>query len=228
MPTGPAIAVLPFSNMSGDPKQDYFADGITEQIITGLSRFRNLFVIARNSTFKYKGQAVDVRQVGRELGAKYVLEGSVHREANTARVTVQLLDARTGAHLWAETYDRVSLGSAKSFSVQDEITERVVGAIGDAYGVISRVTFEQSKGKGTASLDAYECVLHTYAYYRTFMASQHLSVRDCLERAVKLDPSYAGGVGAAGTNLCAGTRVWLQSDATPGSRGRGCSARSRA
>ena len=159
MPTGPTIAVLPFNNMSGDPKQDFFADGITEQIITELTRFRNLFVIARNSTFKYKGAAIDVRQVGRELGARYVVEGSVRRIGETVRVTVQLLDARSGAHLWAESYER-DLSRAKFFGVQDEITERVVGAIGDTYGVISRATFDESKAKGTTSLDAYECVLH--------------------------------------------------------------------
>jgi adenylate cyclase len=190
MPSGPSIAVLPFANLSGDSKQDYFADGITEQIITELTRFRNLFVIARNSTFKYKGAAVDVRQVGRELGARYVVEGSVRRIGETVRVTAQLLDARSGAHLWAESYER-DLSRAKVFGVQDEITERVVGAIGDTYGVISRTTFDESKAKGTTSLDAYECVLHAYEYYRVITPSEHLRVRDCLERATKLDPRYA-------------------------------------
>ena len=190
MPTGPAIAVLPFTNMSGDPKQDFFADGITEQLITELSRFRNLYVIARNSTFTYKGRAVDIRQVGRELNARYVVEGSVQRRGDEVRVNVQLLDANTGAHLWAESYER-SLKNAKVFGVQDDITERVVSAIGDTHGAIFQSTFEQSAGKGTTSLGAYECVLHSYAYWRVITPVEHLKVRDCLERAVKLDPRYA-------------------------------------
>ena len=190
MPTGPAIAVLPFNNMSGDPKQDFFADGITEQLITDLSRFRNLYVIARNSTFAYKGRAIDVRQVGRELNARYVVEGSVQRGGDAVRVNVQLLDAASGAHLWAESYER-SLKNAKVFGVQDDITARVVSAIGDTHGAIFRSTFEQSAGKGTTSLGAYECVLYGYAYWRVTTPVEHLKVRDCLEQAVKLDPRYA-------------------------------------
>ena len=190
MPTGPAIAVLPFNNMSSDSSQDFFADGITEQLITELSRFRNLYVIARNSTFAYKGRAVDIRQVGRELNARYVVEGSVQRRGDEVRVNVQLLDANTGAHLWAESYER-SLKNAKVFGVQDDITERVVSAIGDTHGAIFQSTFEQSAGKGTTSLGAYECVLHSYAYWRVITPAVHLKVRDCLERAVRLDPRYA-------------------------------------
>ena len=190
MPSGPAIAVLPFNNMSGDSQQDFFADGITEQLITELSRFRNLYVIARNSTFAYKGRAVDVRQVGRELNARYVVEGSVQRRGDEVRVNVQLLDANTGAHLWAESYER-NLKSAKVFGVQDDITEHVVSAIGDTHGAIFQSTFEQSSGKGTTSLGAYECVLHSYAYWRVITPAEHLKVRDCLERAVKLDSRYS-------------------------------------
>ncbi len=192
LPKGPSIAVLPFANLSGDPKQDYFADGITEQLITELTRFRNLRVIARNSTFRYKGQSVDVRQVGRELGANYVLEGGVQRDNRTIRVTAQLLDPRHGGHLWAETYER-RLTAAGIFDLQDDITERVVATIGDAQGVIGRATFEQTKVKGTLSLDAYECVLQTYAYWRGRGPADHLKARDCLERALKLDPNYAEG-----------------------------------
>lgn len=190
VPTGLSVAVLPFANMSGDPKQDFFADGITEQIITELARFRDLSVIARNSTFSYKGKAVDVRQVGAELGARYVIEGSVQRGGNSVRVTVQLLDARTGAHLWADSYER-DLKRTKVFGIQDDITERVVTAIGDAYGAISRATFEESKGKGTESLDAYECVLRYYAYQRVITPDEHARVRDCLERSMKAAPTYA-------------------------------------
>ena len=183
------MAVLPFANMSGDPKQDFFADGITDQIITELARFRDLSIIARNSTFSYKGKAVDVRQVGKELGARYVIEGSVRRGDDMVRVTVQLLDARTGAHLWAESYER-DLKHSKVFGIQDDITEKVVTALGDSYGAISRATFEESKGKGTESVDAYECVLRYYAYLRVITPTEHASVRDCLERAVKLAPTY--------------------------------------
>jgi TolB-like protein len=106
LPTGPVVAVLPFENLSEDPKQEYFPDGLTDDIITALSRFKDLFVIARNSTFRYKGQAVDVRRLNKELGARYVLEGSVQRSGDALRVTAQLLDAKDGTHLWAETYDR--------------------------------------------------------------------------------------------------------------------------
>ena len=189
-PIGLTVAVLPFVNMSGDPTQEFFADGITEQIITELARFRDLSVIARNATFSYKGKAVDVRQVGKELGIRYVVEGSVQRRADLVRVTVQLLDARSGAHLWAETYER-DLIRTKVFGVQDDITGRVVTAIGDAHGAISRATFAASSSKGTASLDAYECVLRYYAFTRTNAPEDHARVRDCLERAVKLAPSYA-------------------------------------
>jgi adenylate cyclase len=126
LPDKPSIAVLPFQNMSGDAEQDYFCDGMVEDIITGLSRIRWLFVIARNSSFTYKGKAVDVKQVGRELGVRYVLEGSVRKAANRVRITGQLIDATTGAHLWADRYDRPL---DDIFAVQDEITLSVVGAI---------------------------------------------------------------------------------------------------
>src|SRR5258705_2117061 len=120
LPDKPSIAVLPFTNMSGDPEQDYFADGMVEEIITALSHFRQLFVIARNSSFTYKGRAVDVKQVGRELGVRYVLEGSVRKAANRVRITGQLVDAATGAHLWAERFDG---GLSDVFVLQDQVTE---------------------------------------------------------------------------------------------------------
>ena len=124
LPDKPSIAVLPFTNMSGDPEQDYFADGIAEDIITALSHFKALFVTARNSSFTYKGRAVDVKQVGRELGVRYVLEGSVRKAANRVRITGQLVDAATGAHLWAERFDG---GLGDIFDLQDQVTESVVG-----------------------------------------------------------------------------------------------------
>jgi TolB-like protein len=191
LPTGPVVAVLPFENLSRDPDQEFFSDGLTDGIITALSRFRDLFVIARNSTFRYKGQPVDVRQLRQELGARYVVEGSVQKAGTTLRVTVQLLDAKDGTHLWADTYDR-DLSASDIFAVQDEITEQVVGTIGSNWGVISRVRFAEIREKPTDSLDAYECVLRVGAYYRDdFLATEHAKVRDCLERVVKSDPDYA-------------------------------------
>jgi len=190
LPTGPVVAVLPFENLSKDPNQEYFSDGLTDDIITALSRFKDLFVIARNSTFRYKGQAVDVRQLEKELGARYVLEGSVQRAENALRITAQLLDAKHGTHLWAETYDR-ELSAPSIFAVQDEITEQVVATIAGAFGVISRARFAEVTQKPTDSLDAYECVLRAQAYYRDeFVPVEHAKVRDALERAVESDPSY--------------------------------------
>ena len=127
IPDKPSIAVLPFTNMSGDAEQDYFSDGITEDLITELSRFRELFVIARNTTFTYKGKAVNVEQVGRDLGVRYVLEGSIRKAGNRVRITAQLIDAKTGGHVWAERYDRVL---EDIFELQDEITRQMVGTLG--------------------------------------------------------------------------------------------------
>ena len=146
LPTGPVVAVLPFENLSRDPDQEYFSDGLTDDIITALSRFKDLFVIARNSTFRYKGQAVDVRQLKKELGARYALEGSVQRAGDTLRVTAQLLDARDGTHLWAETYDR-ELSASSVFAVQDEITAQVAAAIGGGFGVIYRERLAKIRGR---------------------------------------------------------------------------------
>jgi TolB-like protein len=141
------IAVLPFTNMSGDPEQDYFADGIAEDIITALSRFKSLFVIARNSSFTYKGRAVDVKQVGRELGVRYVLEGSVRKAANRVRITGQLVDTATGAHLWADRFD----GSLDDiFDLQDQVTESVVGAIAPA---VEKAEIERAKRRPTDQYD---------------------------------------------------------------------------
>jgi len=187
----PSIAVLPFNNLSGSAEQEYFVDGITEEIITALSRFRDLMVIARNSTFQYKGQSVDVRVVGQELGARYVLEGSVRRAGDRIRATAQLLDAGNGGYLWAETYQR-DLTAADVFEIQDDIAERVVGTIADSFGVLSQVRLKQKRRKDTDSLNAFEAVLRARAYYRdNYSADEHYRVRDWLERAVELDPNYA-------------------------------------
>jgi adenylate cyclase len=191
LPTGPVVAVLPFENLSRDPDQEYFSDGLTDDIITALSRFKDLFVIARNSTFRYKGQAVDVRQLNKELGARYVLEGSVQRSGDSLRVTAQLLDAKDGTHLWAETYDR-ELSASNIFAVQDEITGQVVATIAGLSGVISRAGFTEIRDKPTNNLNAYECVLQYCAYnINNFVATEHARLRDALEAAVKSDPTYA-------------------------------------
>jgi TolB-like protein len=199
LPTGPTVAVLPFTNLSGDPEQEYFSDGLTDDIITALSRFRDLLVIARNSTFRYKGQSVDVRQLNQDLGARYVLEGSVQKAGTALRVTAQLLDAIDGTHLWANTYDR-ELSASNIFAVQDDITEQVVDTIAGLYGVLSRGQLAEARGKPTDRLDAYECVLRVAAYYRdNFVAAEHAKLREGLELAVKSDPGYAD----AWASLCA-------------------------
>ena len=162
LPDKPSIAVLPFTNMSGDPEQDYFADGMVDDIITALSHFKALFVIARNSSFTYKGRAVDVKQVGRELGVRYVLEGSVRKAANRVRITGQLVDTATGAHLWAERFDG---GLGDIFDLQDQVTESVVGAIAPA---VEKAEIERAKRKPTESLDAYALYLRGLASFYQF------------------------------------------------------------
>jgi TolB-like protein len=191
LPDKPSIAVLPFRNISGDPEQDYFADGIVEEIITALSRFRQLFVIARNSSFTFKGRAVDVKQVGRELGVRYVLEGSVRKAANRVRITGQLVDARTGAHLWADRFD----GELEDiFDLQDRVTASVVGAIAPR---LEQLEIDRAKRMPTESLDAYD-------YYLRGIATFHLWTREATEeglhlfyRAIELDPDFASAHGLA-------------------------------
>ena len=158
MPDKPSIAVLPFQNMSGDPEQDYFADGMVEDIITGLSRIKWLFVIARNSSFVYKGKAVDVRQAGRELGVRYFLEGGVRKAGQRLRVTAQLVEAETGAHLWADKFD----GELKDvFEFQDQITETVVGIVEPS---VQKSEIERSRRKRPESLDAHDLYLRALPY----------------------------------------------------------------
>ena len=195
-PTRPSIAVLPFVNLSGDPQQDYFADGVVEDIISALSRLRWLFVIARNSSFTYKGQALDVRQVGRELGVRYVLEGSVRKAADRVRLTGQIVDATTGRHLWADRFEGV-LGDI--FELQDRLSESVVGAIATQ---LERAEISRAKQKPTESLDAYDCYLRG-------MASFHQRTRPAIDealaffhRAIALDPEYAAAYGMAAWCHC--------------------------
>jgi adenylate cyclase len=185
LPDKPSIAVLPFQNISGDPEQEYFADGMVEDIITGLSRIKWLFVIARNSTFTYKGRAIDVKQVGRELGVRYVLEGSVRKAADRVRITSQLIDAATGAHVWAERYDRKS---DDIFALQDEITLSVIGAIEPS---LRLAEVERAKRKRPDNLDAYDLVLRALPDVYSRMPEQSKKALVLLERALALDPNYA-------------------------------------
>ena len=190
LPKGPVIAVLPFANVSGNREDEFFTDGMTEDIITALSRFTNLFVIARNSTSRYKGQSIDVREIRRDLGAEYVLEGAIRRSEAHLRVNVELLDASNGTHLWAETYDR-DLTAGEVFAVQDQITNSVVATLADTSGVLARSGLSEAGKKPTDNLDAYEAVLRTYSYWDRQAPTEHHEVREALERAVELDADYA-------------------------------------
>jgi adenylate cyclase len=191
LPDKPSIAVLPFQNMSGDAEQEYFADGMVEDIITGLSRIKWLFVIARNSSFAYKGRSVDIKRVGRELGVRYVLEGSVRKTAGRVRITTQLIDAEKGGHIWAERYDRAI---DDIFALQDDITLSTVAAIEPS---LRHAEIERAKRKRPENLDAYDLVLRATPLADTGMpdgASQALSF---LEKALSLDPEYALAQGQA-------------------------------
>src|SRR5258708_30221288 len=191
LPDKPSIAVLPFTNMSGDPEQEYFADGIVEDIITALSRVKWFFVIARNSSFTYKGHAVDVKQVGRELGGRYVLEGSVRKSANHVRITAQLVDAATGSHLWADHFD----GALEDiFDLQDRVTASVVGAIAPK---LEQAESERAQREPTASLDAYDYYLRGMAsFHKATMEANDAALR-LFYRAIELDPDFASAHGMA-------------------------------
>ena len=189
LPDKPSIAVLPFQNMSGDPEQEYFTDGMVEDIITALSRFKALFVIARNSSFTYKGKAVDIKQVGRELGVRYVLEGSVRKAANRLRISGQLIDASTGGHLWADHFDGVL---EDIFELQDRVASSVVGAIAPK---LEQAETERAMRKPTESLDAYDCFLRAMAHYHLFTRDSLLEARRLFRRATDLDPTYAAAYG---------------------------------
>ena len=185
LPDKPSIAVLPFTNMSGDSEQEYFSDGITEDIITALSKISSLMVIARNSTFTYKGKAVDIKQVGREQGVRYVLEGSVRKAGDRVRVTAQLIDATTGHHIWAERYDREL---KDIFAVQDEIMREIVVALDVELREGEQVRFWSS---GTRNLEAWECVRLSATDALGGAPESKLQARKLIERALELDPNYA-------------------------------------
>jgi adenylate cyclase len=190
LPDKPSIAVLAFTNMSGDPEQEFFADGIAEDIITELSKSRLLFVIARNSSFTYKGKPVAITDVGRQLGVRYVLEGSVRKAENRVRITAQLIDATTGGHLWAERFDR---DFADIFSVQDEITARVSGAILPA---LERSERERAARKPPHSLDAWESYHRGMWHFAHVEAAENERAQSFFRRAIELDPRFASAEAA--------------------------------
>ncbi len=191
LPDKPSIAVLPFQNMSGDPEQEYFADGVVEEIITALSRFQHLFVIARNSSFTYKGRSVEVKQIGRELGVRYVLEGSVRKAASRVRITGQLIDAATGAHLWA---DRFEGGLEDIFDLQDKVTASVVGAVAPK---VELAEIDRAQRKPTENLNAYDHHLRGMASFYQGTGEAVSVALGQFYRAIELDPAFASACGMA-------------------------------
>ncbi|NIM98214.1 MAG: tetratricopeptide repeat protein [candidate division Zixibacteria bacterium] len=186
LPDKPSIAVLPFDNMSGDPEQEYFADGIAEDIITALSRFRWFFVIARNSTFTYKGKTADVKQVAQDFGVRYVLEGSVRKAGNRVRITAQLIDAPNDHHVWAERYDR---DLEDIFAVQDEITQSIVTSVGPEF---LSAEMQRAQRKDVRSLDAWECVMRASSHHSRYTKQDVAEAQRLLRKAINLDPLSAG------------------------------------
>jgi adenylate cyclase len=188
LPDKPSIAVLPFDNMSGDPEQEYFSDGITENIITDLSRFRDLIVIARNSTFAFKGMGANIQDVSRELGARYILEGSVQRSTDRVRITAQLIDGHTGGHLWAERYDRQL---EDIFAVQDDVTEMIVGTLASGYGGRLRKAWQRrTERKATENFQAFDCFMRAMDTIH-FTKDDIRRAGELFEEAIRLDPNYA-------------------------------------
>lgn len=191
LPDKPSIAALPFHNLSGDPEQEYFADGVVEDITAALSRIRWLFVVARNSSFTYKGRVVDVKQVGRELGVRYILEGSVRKSASRVRITGQLIDATTGAHIWADRFE----GTLDDiFDLQDQITTSVVGAISPQ---LERAEMDRAKRKPTENLDGYDLYLRGMAHFHQGTREAINEALPLFYKAIELDPDYASAYGMA-------------------------------
>src|SRR5262249_38636035 len=195
LPDKPSIAVLPFQNMSGDPEQEYFADGMVEEIITALSRLRSFVVIARNSSFTYKGRAVDIKRVGRELGVRYVLEGSVRKGGDRIRITGQLIDAQSGAHLWADKFE----GALSSvFDLQHQVTTKVVGAIAPK---LQQNDIERARRKPTAKMDSYDCLLRGMAAFMDQSKWSTSEAVDWFRRAADLDPEHAAALAYLGQSI---------------------------
>ena len=209
LPDRPAIAVLPFTNMSGDREQDYFSDGISEDIITALSKLRWFFVVARNSSFVYKGRAVHIHEVARELGVRYVLEGSVRRSGDRVRISAQLNDVATGSHLWAERYDREL---ADIFAVQDEITEAIVAAIEPQLYAAESFRAQQ---KPPGSLDAWDLVMRALSHYWRITREDNAVAQALLEKATTIDPAYGKALGLLATSHIFGAHMgWADMAAT--------------
>lgn len=190
LPTGPKIVVLPFENLSGDADQDYFVVGLTEDLTNRLSQYTYLFVIARKSASKYKGKAVDVREAGSDLGVDYVLEGSVRRSGGSIRMSAQLLDAKNGTHVWAETYDR-ALDVEGVFDIQDELSVSVAEAIGGFGGAIKQPILQRLKDKRPSELASFECVLVAWYWWETYRPDIHQRAKECLKTVVATEPHYA-------------------------------------
>ena len=185
LPDKPSIAVLPFVNMSGDPEQEYFSDGITEDLITDLSKVSGVFVIARNSAFTYKGKPVKVQEVSEELGVRYVLEGSVRKAGDRVRITAQLVDGKTGGHFWAERYDR---DLEDIFALQDEVTQKIVSALAVK---LTEDEKERLMSKDTQNMEAYDHFLRGLEYHNRFTKEANVQARQMFEKAIVLDPEYA-------------------------------------
>jgi TolB-like protein len=193
-PDRPAIAVLPFNNMSGEREQEYFSDGISEDIVTALSRLRWFLVIARNSSFIYKGRSVHIKQIAEELGVRYVVEGSVRKSGNRVRITAQLNDVATGSHVWAERYDR---DLTDVFAVQDEITEAIVAAIEPQIYLAENF---RAKRKPPSSLDAWDLVMRALSHYWRLSREDQVVAQALLEKAIALDPNYGQALGLLATS----------------------------
>ena len=201
LPDRPAIAVLPFNNMSGEREQEYFSDGISEDIITALSKLRWFFVIARNSSFTYKGKAVHMKQVAEELGVRYVLEGSVRKSGDRVRITAQLNDVATGSHIWAERYDR---DLADVFAVQDEITESIVAAIEPQLYAAENF---RARRKAPGSLDAWDLVMRALSHYWRVTRQDNVVAQALLEKAIAIDPNYGQALGVLATSHIFGAHM---------------------
>ena len=197
LPTGPSIAVLPFETSGGGDVQQDFAEGMAEDVIAGLSKFQELKVIGRNSSFKYRGKTVDIREVGKDLGARYVLQGSVRRAPSSVRVTTQLIDAASGAHVWAGSYDR-DLTTRDILAIQDEITGSVITAVGGVQGAITSERIRTLREKAPSDIASYDCILIAYKYNRLLDAQTHLQARTCLEALVEREPNYVDALGWLG------------------------------
>jgi len=209
----PSIAVLPFANLSGDPEQEYFSDGITEDIIAGLARLHWLFVIARNSSFTFKGKAVDAKEIGSRLGVRYLLEGSVRRAGERVRIACQLIDAATGLHLWSDRFDSTL---SDVFDLQDRITSSVIGAIEPR---LRHAEIERARRKPTDNIDAYDLFLRALALHNTLTYEDSREALRLLGRAIELDPNYAAAYGlAAYCHLRQRQRGWVASITTEGVR----------